>query len=41
MQEIKQHMAQILKNSKVVEESAILRDEIQNRIIKQEEEKKL
>jgi hypothetical protein len=34
-------MAQILKNSKVVEESAILRDEIQNRIIKQEEEKKL
>ena len=32
-------MSQILKNSKVVEESVILRDEIQNRIIKQEEEK--
>ena len=34
-------MSQILKNSKVVEESVILRDEIQTRIIKQEEEKKL
>jgi hypothetical protein len=33
-------MSQILKNSKIVEESVILRDEIQNRIIKQEEEKK-
>ena len=34
-------MSQILKNSKVVEESVILRDDIQNRINKQEEEKKL
>ena len=34
-------MSQIIKNSKVVEESEILKDEIQNRIIKQEEEKKL
>ncbi len=34
-------MSQILKNSKVVEESVILKDEIQNRIMKQEEEKKL
>ena len=34
-------MSQILKNSKIVEESVILREEIQNRIIKQEEEKKL
>ena len=41
MQEIKQQMSQILKNSKIVEESVILREEIQNRIIKQEEEKKL
>ncbi len=32
-------MSQTLKNSKVVEE--ILKDEIQNRIIKEEEEKKL
>jgi len=41
LQEIKQQMSQILKNSKVVEESVILRDDIQNRINKQEEEKKL
>ena len=34
-------MSQILKNSKIVEESVILREEIQNRIIKQKEEKKL
>ena len=33
-------MSQILKNSKIVEESLILREEIQNKIIKQEEEKK-
>ncbi len=34
-------MSQVLKNSKIVEESVILRDEIKNRIVKQEEEKKL
>ncbi len=34
-------MSQILKNSKVVEESVILRDDIQNRIKKQEEKKKV
>jgi hypothetical protein len=33
-------MAQILKNSKIVEESLILKEEIQNKIIKKEEEKK-
>ena len=38
---MKEQISQILKNSKIVEESVILREEIQNRIIKQEEEKKL
>jgi hypothetical protein len=34
-------MTKILKNTKIVEESVILKEEIQNVIIKQEEEKKL
>ena len=38
---MKEQISQILKNSKIVEESVILREEIQNRIIKQKEEKKL
>ena len=34
-------MVKVLKNTLVVEESTILKDEIQNKIIKQEEEKKM
>ncbi len=33
-------MVKVLKNSQVVEESTILKNEIQNKIVQQEEEKK-
>jgi hypothetical protein len=34
-------LAQILKSTKIIEESSLLKDEIQNKIAKQEEELKV